>query len=106
MGSLEMTDDLTGGRTILTATVRVPPTVVFRRFVRETVVLNLANGKYHGLNPIAGRMLEVLLDVGRVGDAAKRLAVEFNVDLTDIQTDLAEFCRDLLSRGLIEIDAK
>jgi hypothetical protein len=101
--ALQMNKDVMLDRDILNATVRIPETVVFRRFVRETVVLNLVSGKYHGLNPIAGRMLEVLQDAGRVADAASRLAIEFGVPLGEIRTDIVEFCGDLERRGLIEL---
>jgi DNA-binding CsgD family transcriptional regulator len=40
--------------------VRVPQHVVHRAFPARTVVLNLETGKYHGLNPTAGRMLTAL----------------------------------------------
>lgn len=106
MGPLQVNEDSTAGRGILNERVRIPERVVFRRFVRETVVLNIATGKYHGLNPIAGRMLETLQEVGHVGDSAKRLAVEFNVPLSEVQADLSDFCRDLINRGLIEISSK
>ena len=45
---------------LLASRARLPQHVVHRSFVAETVVLNLRTGKYHGLNPTAGRMLEAL----------------------------------------------
>jgi hypothetical protein len=38
----------------------VPPHVVYRNLVSETVVLDLKAGVYYGLNSTAGRMLEAL----------------------------------------------
>ena len=35
--------------------VKLPQHVVYRDFVSETVLLNIQTGKYHGLNPTAGR---------------------------------------------------
>ena len=88
----------------LAARVRIPQTVVFRGFVHETVVLNLDTGRYHGLNPTGGRMLEVLRGGGSIGEAAVTLAAEFGVELEELQRDLLAFCEDLSSRGLLVIE--
>jgi len=85
--------------------VRVPQHVVYRHFVAETVVLNLQTGNYHGLNRTAGRMLEVLDEVGEVQATAKRLAVEYRQPLSPVLDDVRAFCEDLLRRELIEVDA-
>jgi len=90
--------------TLLASSMRLPEHVVHRAFAAETVVLNLDTGKYHGLNPVAGRMLAVLEQVGTVQDAARQLAVEYDQPLDTIEEDLCELCRDLLQRGLIETD--
>jgi PqqD family protein of HPr-rel-A system len=86
------------------ARVRLPQHVVHRAFVEETVVLNLRTGKYHGLNPTAGRMLEVLGESPTVADAIAALAAEYGVEAERIERDVAELCGGLLERGLIEID--
>lgn len=88
---------------ILDATVKIPKHVVYRTFVYETVVLNLESGKYHGLNPVGGRMLELLDKNGGVREVAGRLAAEFNRPQEEIEDDLTQFCADLAERGLIEL---
>lgn len=88
---------------LLDATVAVPQHVVHRAFPTETVVLNLETGMYHGLNPVAGRMLEVLEQLGSIDESATRLAREFEQPLERIQEDLGELCKDLHERGLIEV---
>ena len=86
---------------VLKAYARTPEHVVFRTFVAETVVLNLNSGKYHGVNPTGGRMLEVLNEVGSVEKAAEVLAGEYEQPLEQIQDDLCAFCADLEQRDLI-----
>lgn len=86
------------------ARVRLPQHVVHREFVEETVVLNLRTGKYHGLNPTAGRMLEVLDAAPSVDDAVGTLAGEYAVERERVEQDVMELCRGLLDRGLIEVD--
>jgi hypothetical protein len=88
---------------LLAARIRMPQHVVHRNFVAETVVLNLNTGQYHGLNPTAGRMLEVLDTAPTVGAAVPELAGEYGVEQAQIQDDLIALCQGLLERGLIEI---
>jgi hypothetical protein len=87
---------------ILGASLTVPQSVVFRSFPTETVVLNLQTGKYHGLNPTAGRMLEALSESGSVRAAALALAGEYGAPVETIERDICELCQTLLERGLIE----
>ena len=88
---------------LLAGRAQIPAHVVFRAFPRETVVLNLDTGKYHGLNPTAGRMLEVLGASDRVDAAAERLAKEYGRGIDEIRRDLYDLCVELLARGLLEI---
>jgi hypothetical protein len=90
--------------TLLASSVRLPDHVVHRAFASETVVLNLTTGKYHGLNPVAGRMLEVLEEGETVQEAARRVAAEYDQPLETTEQDLCQLCADLLKRGLIETD--
>lgn len=88
---------------LLGARLRLPQHVVHRNFVAETVVLNLRTGKYHGLNPMAGRMLDVLDEAPTVRDAAGLIAGEYGQDQEAVEADLIVFCRDLLDRKLVEV---
>jgi len=87
---------------LLAAKVRLPQHVVHRSFVAETVVLNLRTGKYHGLNPTAGKMLDALESADSVGAVVPGLAAEYEVEASQIEADLIALCRGLLERGLIE----
>lgn len=84
-------------------TVRIPQHVVHRAFASETVVLNLATGKYYGVNPTGGRMLQILEHTPNIQDAAALLAEEFAVPLDQITHDLTQFCDELVKQGLLEI---
>jgi hypothetical protein len=85
------------------AAISLPDHVVFRRFPAETVLLNLQTGRYHGVNPTGGRMIELLAEVGNVAEASVRLAEEYEQPLDEVRQDLCDFCTDLADRGLIEI---
>lgn len=88
---------------LLASRARLPQHVVHRSFVAETVVLNLRTGKYHGLNPTAGKMLEALEGAASVGAVVPELAAGYGVEPAQIEADLIALCRGLLERGLIEI---
>ena len=89
---------------LLSSSLRVPQHVVYRSFPSETVVLNLDTGRYHGLNPTAGRMLAVLESSPSVRDAVGTLAHEYREDVVAVRHDVCELCWALLDRGLVEID--
>ncbi|MDQ3586758.1 MAG: PqqD family protein [Actinomycetota bacterium] len=67
-------------------------------------MLNLETGKYHGLNPTAGTMLEALESEDSVGHAAAAIASEYDQPIDQVEHDLCELCADLVQRGLIEVD--
>jgi Coenzyme PQQ synthesis protein D (PqqD) len=89
---------------LLEAKVKVPQSVVFRSFPTETVVLNLQTGKYHGLNPTAGKMLQALTEADSVREAAAAVAAEYDTPAETIEVDICDLCQNLLDRGLVERD--
>jgi hypothetical protein len=89
---------------LLSASVKLPQHVVYRAFPTETVVLNLQTGRYHGLNPTAGTMLQALASARSVREAARAVAGSYEQPREQIERDICELCELLLSRGLIELD--
>lgn len=89
---------------VLDVAVVVPEHVIFRSFAKETVALNLQTGTFHGLNPTAGRMVELAARARLVREAVPALAAEYGVSEERIATDLEGLLRSLIDRGLVEID--
>jgi hypothetical protein len=89
---------------LLKAKIKLPQHVVYRTFPAETVVLNLQTGKYHGLNPTAGRMLETLERADSVFEAATVAAGEYEQPQATTERDMCSLCNSLLERDLIEIE--
>lgn len=83
--------------------IRIPQHVVYRSSASETVVLNVQTGVYYGLNQTAGRMLEVLAKVSDIDQAVAALDTDFEVAADVIRRDIVDLCRDLESKGLIEV---
>jgi hypothetical protein len=90
---------------VLAASVSVPDHVVYREFAKETVLLNLDTGQYHGINPTGGTMLRSLERAPTVGEAAAELANHFGRSRDEMEHDVCAFCNDLLERGLVALDA-
>jgi hypothetical protein len=88
---------------IVDCAASVPEHVVQREFSGETVALNLRTGAYHGLNPTAARMVEVMSTGTTVRKAIPVLAREFEQPEDVIERDLVQLCRDLAERDLIEL---
>ena len=86
------------------AKVTVPSHVVHRSFPSETVVLNLQTGKYHGLNPTAGVMLDAIASSGSIADASAEVADRFELPQETVEEDVVRLCEALLERGLIGLD--
>jgi hypothetical protein len=89
---------------VLRARAAIPDHVVHRAFPTETVVLNLQTGRYHGLNPVAGRMLEELERQETVEAAAAIIADEYGQPSEEVERDVCQLCIDLARRGLVVID--
>jgi hypothetical protein len=87
----------------LRARVTVPDHVVVRRFADDTVALNLATGRYHGLNRIATTMLEGLRDGESAESVARDVAEHCGAPVDVVRADLLQLLEDLASRDLIEI---
>ncbi len=104
MGEIEMRSIPASADELLAARARVPQGVVFRSFPTETVVLNLATGRYHGLNPTAGKMLEAMTAAATLREAAMQVAAAYEQPTTAVETDLCSLCRALQERGLLEVE--
>ncbi len=85
--------------------VVVPDHVVYRDFAAETVVLNLESGQYHGLNPTAGRMLEVLGDDVTVDESIDRLAAEFSQPVERVRGDVIALLEQLAERDIVRFES-
>src|SRR3954453_13954601 len=88
---------------VLSARATLPEHVVYRAFDVETVLLDLGTGRYHGLNPTGGRVLELMVSGANAGDAMEQLAEEYGQDERTVREDMVAFCCALADRGLIEL---
>ena len=67
----------------------------------ETVILNLVNGTYYGLDPVGTRIWEMLQDGTASGEICRTLAAEYMVDLATIEADTRKFLGELEAQGIL-----
>lgn len=83
----------------------VPEQVLTRRAAGETVLLNLDNEQYYGLEGVGSRLWQ-LIEVGTTfGQAVTALLDEYEVEQSVLQADLTAVLTDLSANGLVLVDA-
>src|SRR4051812_41331169 len=87
------------------ATLRVPEHVLAREALGETVLLNLDNEQYYGLNGVGTRLWELVQVGTSFGGVVDTLSGEYDVKREVLVADLAAVIADLRANGLIVVDA-
>ena len=85
--------------------VRVPKDVLISRLQEESVLLNLDNESYYGLDDVGTRMLSVLTSSDSVQSAWLQLVDEYDVDREVLREDLVSLVERLLQQGLVEVSS-
>lgn len=83
------------------ACYRVADHVDFRAFQNETVLLDLERKLCIELNPVAGRMLDLIARTRSPAATARVIAAEYDQPMDAVRRDVDGFCRDLLDRGVL-----
>jgi hypothetical protein len=85
--------------------VTVTPNVLFQDLGGESVLLNLANDQYYGLDEVGTRIWQLLAVDGDVAGAVTRLHTEYEgqVDGTTLRRDVDDLIDRLVSAGLLTI---
>ncbi len=67
----------------------------------ETIILHLKNGTYYGLDPLGTEIWRLLKDGIAPTEICRRVADEYNVELTTVEADARKFLRDLEAQGIL-----
>lgn len=86
-----------------TQRVSVPDDTLMRELEGESVLLNLANEKYYGLNKVGTRMWNALEKSASIQAAYDQLKTEYDVDPQRLREDLEKLIEQLQAQGLISI---
>jgi Coenzyme PQQ synthesis protein D (PqqD) len=83
--------------------VAVAPDTLINEVGGESVLLNLKNECYYGLDEIGTRMWKALASGATIQEVGDRLLAEYDVDAETLRRDLVELVGKLLDRELIEL---
>lgn len=84
----------------------VAPDTLINIIEGESVLLNLKNESYYGLDEIGTRMWEVLTTTDKVQSAFDQLLDEYDVEAETLKQDLQEFIGNLMEHGLVELSSE
>ena len=85
----------------LSEKVHVARDVMARKVGDETVMLDLANGTYFGLDPVGTRIWELMGEGMTLAEICDVMMNEFEVSRDVIERDVARLADELAERGLI-----
>jgi hypothetical protein len=83
--------------------ISVPEDVLVQVLDGESVLLNLQNEQYYGLDDIGTRMWEVLAESQSIEEAYRVLLAEYQVEPQQLQQDLQVLLEKLVEHGLVEL---
>ena len=83
----------------------VPEHVLARQASGETVLLNLQDEQYYGLDGVGTRFWELAEAGTTFGDAVRILLAEYDVERDALVADLEALVAELHENGLVAIDA-
>ena len=82
---------------------RVSPSTLCRQVQGESVLLQLDNGEYFGLDAVATRVWQLIVEKGDLKEVEALMLQEFDVDPAVLSADLARVVDEFLAKNLIEI---
>jgi hypothetical protein len=85
----------------LTDRARIPQEVLARQVGEETVMLDLAQGAYYGLDPVGARMWQLLAEGKTLAEVCDAIIAEYEASRDTIEGDLLTLVDDLMKQGLI-----
>ena len=90
---------------IWTSTVRISPDVLHQELGGETVLLNLANECYFGLDEVGSRVWQVLAETRSASAVLARLLDEYDVSAEQLTADVEKLMVQLADAGLVSLEA-
>ena len=79
----------------------IPAQVMAREVGNETVILDLANGTYYGLDPVGARIWQLMAEGQTLTQVCEFMLAEYEVTREDIERDVLALVQTLLERKLV-----
>lgn len=81
--------------------IAVSKEVLFRDLGAEAVILDLKGQYYYGLDDVGTRVWQLIEECETLASVADRLLREYDVDASELHTDLDRIATELLDAGLL-----
>lgn len=81
--------------------VKVSKEVLFQEIEGESVLLNLTNEQYFGLDEVGTRIWHLLTEDGEIDKTLRCLLKEYDVEEEKLRNDLSVLINELNAQGLI-----
>lgn len=88
-----------------TQRIQAAPNVLYQELDGESVLLNLGNEQYYGLDQVGTRMWSLLTTAPSLAEAKQTLLAEYEVDSVQLDDDLQQLLAELLAQGLVTVAA-
>ena len=85
--------------------VTIPAQVMARAVGDETVILDLANGTYYGLDPVGARIWQLMSEGQTLTQVCDGLLADYEVTREVIEHDVLALVQTLLERQLVSAGA-
>jgi hypothetical protein len=86
-----------------TMQIVIPPHVLVRTLESESVLLNMKDESYYGLDEMGTRMWIVLTQSENIQVAYESLLAEYQVNASILQKDLEDLIEKLVEHGLVKL---
>ena len=87
---------------LLPSQVQIGESVIFQKLKDEAILLNMETQHYFGLNGVATRMWELMLESGETGLVVEKIAEGYSADPETVRTDLTKLVAGLVDAGLLK----
>ena len=84
------------------AQFQVTKDVLFQTVAGEAVLLNVNDNHYYGLDDVATRMWQLLIDHGTETTVIQQMLEEYEVDEATLRHDFTALVEEMERRGLIQ----
>ena len=85
--------------------VTIPAQVMAREVGDETVILDLANGTYYGLDPVGARIWQLMAEGQTLTQVCELMLADFEVTREVIEHDVLALVQTLMERQLVSAGA-
>lgn len=83
--------------------VKISDKIVYQKVEDETVLLDLENGSYYGLNSVGSRIWELLSEKQEIQSVFDSMIKDYEVKPEKLQQDILSLLHKLRTKGLIEV---